>query len=109
MLDRGQGQGVMGRGHPVTPVMSALQGPRPISLQSRIDQQNLPFSNEVDNIISATQTFNADNFIKEFDFLQGKEVSNSNDLLAQAVSFSGINQSQSSSHKHDVLAEALIS
>ena len=99
----------MGRGHPVIPVMSALQGQRPISLQSRIDQQNLPFSNEVDNIISATQTFNADNFIKEFDFLQGKEVSNSNDLLAQAVSFSGINQSQSSSHKHDVLAEALIS
>ena len=75
----------MGRGHPVTPVMSALQGPRPISVQSRIDQQNLPFSNEVDNIISATQTFDADNFIKEFDFLQGKEVSNSNDLLAQAV------------------------
>ena len=63
MLDRGQGQGVMGRGHPVTPVMSALQGPRPISLQSRIDQQNLPFSNEVDNIISATQTFNADNWL----------------------------------------------
>ena len=93
----------------VTTVRTALQVPRPISLQSHNDHQNHPFvqNNAVMSTTSATETFDANDFITEFNILQGKKKPNSNDLLAQAVMLSGINGSDPSSHGHDVLAEAM--
>ena len=66
-------------------------------------------NNAVMSTTSATETFDANDFITEFNILQGKKKPNSNDLLAQAVMLSGINGSDPSSHGHDVLAEAMAS
>ena len=52
----------------------------------------------------ASETIDADDFMKEFNFLQG-----SNDVLSKAVSLSGINGSDSSTHGQDILAEAIAS
>ena len=59
----------------VTTVRTALQVPRPISLQSRNDHQNHPFvqNNAVMSTTSATETFDANDFITEFNILQGKK------------------------------------
>ena len=56
---------------------------------------------------SASETIDADDFMKEFNFLQGKEEPNSNDVLAKVLSLSGINESDISSHRQDILAEAV--
>ena len=55
----------------VTTVRIALQVPRPISLQSRNDH---PFvqNNAVMSTTSATETFDANDLITEFNILQGK-------------------------------------
>ena len=58
---------------------------------------------------SASETIDADDFMKEFNFLQGKDEPNSNDVLAKAMSLSGINGSDISIQGQDALAEAIAS
>ena len=55
------------------------------------------------SMASASETIDAD------DFMQGKEEPNSNDVLAKVLSLSGINESDISSHRQDILAEAIAS
>jgi len=56
------------------------------------------------SMASASETIDADDFKKEFNFLQGKEEPNSNDVLAlaKAMSLSGINRSDISGHRQDI-------
>ena len=78
-----------------------------ISLQTPIDLQNnsfVQYNAAMRSMASASETIDADDFMKEFNFLQG-----SNDVLAKAVSLSGINGSDSSTHGQDILAEAIAS
>ena len=105
---------VRGRGGPVRSQLGLARGqgwqmvPQSgISLQTPIDHQNnsfVQYNAAMRSMASASETIDADDFMKEFNFLQG-----SNDLLAKAVSLSGINGSDSSSHGQDILAEAIAS
>ena len=59
-----------------TPVVLALQGPTPISLQTHIDHKNnsfVQYNAALRSMASASETIDADDFIKEFNFLQGKQ------------------------------------
>ena len=110
---------VRGRGGPVRSqlVLARSQGwqmvPQSgISLQTPIDHQNNSFVHynaAMRSMASASETIDADDFMKEFNFLQGKEEPNSNDVLAKVLSLSGINESDISSHRQDILAEAIAS
>ena len=54
----------------------ALQGPTPISLQTHIDHKNnsfVQYNAALRSMASASETIDADDFIKEFNFLQGKQ------------------------------------
>ena len=78
-----------------------------ISLQTPIDHQNnsfVQYNAAMRSMASASETIDADDFMKEFNFLQGKEEPNSNDVLAKAMSLSGINGSDISGHRQDILA-----
>ena len=89
VLARGQGWHTT-----VTPVVSTLQFPKPISLQTHIaltTKYNVQYNAAMRSMASASETIDADDFMKEFNFLQGKEEPNSNDSLAKVLNLSGIN------------------
>ena len=70
---------------------------------------NVQYNAAMRSMASASETIDADDFMKEFNFLQGKEEPNSNDVLAKVLSLSGINESDISRHRQDILAEAIAS
>ena len=104
---------VRGRGGPVRSQLGLARGQGwQMVPQSGISFQNnsfVQYNAAMRSMALASETIDADDFMKEFNFLQGKEEPNSNDVLAKVLSLSGINESDISSHRQDILAEAIAS